>query len=354
MDKRLSVKISIVSFLLLLLVVVAHTINLDYQPGADNTVWYIQYFFSYKLVKIIVPIFFFISGYLFFMNIDPEAKMNLAVYREKIAKRLRTLGVPYLFWSFVGFAFLYVLQMIPQTASYFGSPFHKMTFWQQLWYCFWEPVNYPLWFIREVLLYVLVTPLMFLAVKYLKIWLIAALFIAGIFYTGLNVSDVWIYKFYMLFYYVTGVYCALYKVQPKIVMPFAIKILLIAAALVSFGLIIKYQLVYGENVWPMRLWSNVTVLVLCASLWAVYDNFDARYGFRYREAFSYGFFVCSTHGIPILLFKKAFVVLFSPSKAGLLVFYFFTMVFITLLFWGLGMLLKRWTPGFYYFSTGNR
>lgn len=47
------------------------------------------------LCRVAVPLFFFISGYLFFSGMD---KWSWVKYKEKMSKRIQTLLVPYLIW----------------------------------------------------------------------------------------------------------------------------------------------------------------------------------------------------------------------------------------------------------------
>ena len=51
---------------------------------------------SQTLVKVVVPVFFMISGYLFFNNVE---RWNLHVYGGKLKRRLWTLFLPYVVWN---------------------------------------------------------------------------------------------------------------------------------------------------------------------------------------------------------------------------------------------------------------
>ncbi|RYF99011.1 MAG: hypothetical protein EOO02_17780 [Chitinophagaceae bacterium] len=123
MDKSLSVKLSVISFFLLCMVVMAHSFNVE--PGGSQTqqwVWYIETFLSTKFIKFVIPLFAFISGYLFFYDWNSEQRFEPEVFKRKIIKRLRTLGVPYVFWCTFWFVFLFVFQMLPGICEN-GIPF---------------------------------------------------------------------------------------------------------------------------------------------------------------------------------------------------------------------------------------
>ena len=88
MDKNLSDKFKILSFFSIVMVVYAHSYYLE---GED----YVLNSFMQDLVRgidrIAVPLFFTISGYLFFININD----GLTSVLIKIRKRAMTLLIPY-------------------------------------------------------------------------------------------------------------------------------------------------------------------------------------------------------------------------------------------------------------------
>ena len=66
-DRYLSNKIKNISFLLTILVVILHAYNID---NTISIVSFIQTFISHGIATIAVPIFFMISGYLFFYKFN--------------------------------------------------------------------------------------------------------------------------------------------------------------------------------------------------------------------------------------------------------------------------------------------
>ena len=67
--------------------------------GLDHPAWYdfLINFFSEVLPQIGVPLFFIISGFLFFYRVDFDSN----VYQKKLRKRVRTLLIPYLLWNLI-------------------------------------------------------------------------------------------------------------------------------------------------------------------------------------------------------------------------------------------------------------
>jgi Acyltransferase family len=356
MDKKLSIKISIISFLLLLHVVVGHSVNVFYDKTGDNTVWFIENLFSTRLVKIIIPIFFFISSYLFFLNFDSPQKINLKKFKEKIIKRLGTLGKPYFFWCTFWFLFMIILQIIPKTSIFFTTKLYQLSLWKQFWNLYLEPIEYPFWFIRELLLYIIISPLLYFLVKQLKFYIIILLFIFSIFkYSLFNVFEIDIYRIHMLVYYCLGIFCAINKTDLSIRLNLFFQIVLIIIGFSLCILLIYFDINNQNNqLWYIVLISNITTIVGVISVWSLYDYLDNKFDFKYKEIYSYGFIIYATHGIPILLLKEATVAILHPSKWQLLGLYIFnfTITIITCLYFG--KMLKKKLPRFYQFVTGNR
>ena len=100
------------SFLLSILVVLVHSTHfsveelqgvarLPFLSSSFLEKW--EFFFSEFLGQVAVPGFFFVSGYLFFHNLE-----SLSQWREKLKKRFFSYVLPYLFWN-SGMTVLYLL-----------------------------------------------------------------------------------------------------------------------------------------------------------------------------------------------------------------------------------------------------
>ena len=100
------------SFLLSILVVLVHSTHfsveelqgvarLPFLSSSFLEKW--EFFFSEFLGQVAVPGFFFVSGYLFFHNLE-----SLSQWREKLRKRFFSYVLPYLFWN-SGMTVLYLL-----------------------------------------------------------------------------------------------------------------------------------------------------------------------------------------------------------------------------------------------------
>lgn len=175
--------ISILRFPLMVLVVLIHA----YYPCEEARVGEVfynaeifsrfAYFMSQIVSRIAVPLFFVISGYLYFFN--TEQKITWNVYLSKTRKRVHTLLIPYLIWNIVAIFIYGLAHVLGINMGLYVS----IESWEigDCLACFWDtaslrgndshlPINYPLWFIRDLILVVLVAPLSYYAIKYIK-WL---------------------------------------------------------------------------------------------------------------------------------------------------------------------------------------
>ena len=130
----------------------------------------LQYLIANGLVRFRIPILFAISGYIFAWRDDGSA-----THRTRLAKRFRTLGIPYLAWSAIALGITAALEMWAPTRemvraaglSSYGpeAPFVSEYTAQQLvnrW--LFDPSAFQLWFLRTLLILSAIYPWLRVAV----------------------------------------------------------------------------------------------------------------------------------------------------------------------------------------------
>lgn len=118
------------------------------------------------ICNIAVPLFFFISGCLFFTGFDG---WSWPICRKKMLKRVRTLLIPYLILNAVCFLYpptanpdrLPVIGFLWDSVSYCQGWENWAGFDMQLYY----PNNVPLWFVRDLMVMVLLSPALYWLVR---------------------------------------------------------------------------------------------------------------------------------------------------------------------------------------------
>ncbi len=147
--------INILRFFFVFLVLYVHN-----QIAADN----------YPLITFIanlgVPGFFLISGYLFFVNVED---FTIEQYWNKLKSRTKTLFIPYLFWN--SFAAFFVLASMLKNGV---EQIDILNLWEHFnpYTILWNfehtgvPAHLVTWFIRDLFLMVLVSPVFYWVVRF--------------------------------------------------------------------------------------------------------------------------------------------------------------------------------------------
>ena len=151
------------------------------------------------VTNVCVPLFFILSGYLFFWN-TPE-KPDVKWFLGKLRSRFFTLVIPYLIANIVAWlCYYFAIRQVPSLVSgYLGDK------WKEPLFVFWTgPVNLSLWFIRELIVVVLLSPLIYLLLRYTH-W-VGALAL-GAFWLFWNGPE-------PLFLFAAGGCLGLYKIAP--------------------------------------------------------------------------------------------------------------------------------------------
>ena len=170
LDSFLSQKLKFWSLMAMVLLIYVHAFNLhprylnpwtQVQEPLTAGSW-LQYFLANGLLRFRIPILFAISGYLFARREGQEP------HGQRVKRRLRTLGLPYLLWSGLWLGALWLLEQYPVTKQAVIdaeiSPFWPRQLLAQytsneLWLRWLLiPAPFQLWFLRSLLVYNLAYP----------------------------------------------------------------------------------------------------------------------------------------------------------------------------------------------------
>ena len=170
-----------------------------------NTYEFLKQLISQTLVKVAVPVFFIISGYLFFANVKD---WNVSVYKAKMQRRVKTLLAPYLIWNL-----LMAIKLKTFSWSMFWvywKPAGIQTDWLGNDQLMTAPVNMPLWFLRDLIIVSLFTPIIYIGIRRFGNWLLGILticYLSGIcaFIPGLSA--------YAIYFFTLGAFLSIRKVD---------------------------------------------------------------------------------------------------------------------------------------------
>lgn len=128
--------------------------------------------FSLQFGEMGVPVFFLISGYLFFC----KYQQTRLCYKNKMQKRFYSLLIPYLFWNGFIIGAYYIAESIPAVSNLFNDSGQKLVHNFDLYdflCAFWShkggnPILTQMWFVRDLFLLALCSPIVYLFVRYAK------------------------------------------------------------------------------------------------------------------------------------------------------------------------------------------
>lgn len=197
-------------FPMIILVTFAHsygkvTEGFSLMASEWNTYEFLKLFVSQTLVKVAVPVFFIMSGYLFFSNVE---KWSLDVYKAKTLRRMKTLLIPYLLWNLL-------MAIKLKTFSWsifwvFWCPAGKQIDWFGQEQLMTAPANMPLWFLRDLIIVSLLTPIIYILVRKFGSWLMAVLtvfYLSGVFAFIPGISA------YSVYFFTLGAFLSIRKMD---------------------------------------------------------------------------------------------------------------------------------------------
>ena len=353
MNPYLSRKLRVISFILIVMVVLLHAHNL--RGDSDLINYYVQNLISNGFTKLCVVLFFLISGYLFVINVE---EATVGTFLTKIKSRVRTVFIPYLLWSFLGIAIFFILQSLPVVRSFFNnSPISERSASELLYIWLLKPLPYQLWFLRHLFIVVLLSPLLYAIVKYLKYpaLLLIALLLLNILRLPPTtlIGNVSLAAFSLGLWFSVHAQSAIVRRYPKA----AWWSTLLWMAFVVGRIIFESAEWLDWSVWRPLL-INLEYGIGIFALWSLYDAFEHRKTVEAQAdlpAFlGFAFFLYLAHEPMLTIFKKLLLKVFGAGTIGQLLTYFAAPAIVIVLCILIGMLLRRSLPKVYSILAGGR
>lgn len=355
MNDFLRTKIRFLSFFLIVLVVFVHSYNIDIkinngiQYSSNGLVFFIEEFFSQGLNRIASPLFFIISGYLFFANLNGTA----ADFLRKLKKRIKTLIVPYLLWSLAGILLFWALQLHPLANVFFTKTLIRdMDLKEILNNLILAPVPYQLWYIRDLMMFVLLSPVFFVLIQELRLLVLISCIVFWI----VDFNFIF-FRSQSLFFYIVGASLAMHF-KDLTMSEHKVKGLPFLMIWLTFVLIKTF--LYCNNLSTpgvLNLLHKAAIVTGILTVNFLYDNFYARsevFMQRLKPVIVYSFFVFAAHEPLLTIINKSMLNLTGNNSAGLLAVYFIAPVITITGCLIVAKIFKQHLPGFYSVITGGR
>lgn len=345
---------------------IVHGTNVSFEslPLTWRTYSFVEAFLKSQSV----PIYYFISGYVFFLGIRT---FNREVYFRKLKNRMHSLLIPYVIWNMLMLlmalvlflpCFSTILPNIHLNKLDFNPGAILNTFWDQFHGVIRNPnaqerlaiypQNIPLWFVRELMIVVLCTPVIHFLLHRLKCYFVIALGIVWFIIQGFHEFSHLTMILTAFFFFSWGAYMS---VNNKDMIQEFGRFSRVSMVLYP-ALGILYMMASGqcpEAIRPIKACNIVVGLFFAYNL--------AAYLLRHRICqvnpflASSSFFLYISHWLIYDKSLKVVFFLFRPqSDLGMLMFYALSVAFTVGLLLATYFLLRRFAPGLLKVIAGRK
>ncbi len=341
-------KKDITVYILSLLILLIHTNSFFNYPDTGNSISAINNFFELFFIscitKFAVPMFFIISGALFFRNYDNSQ------YIRKIKTRTQSIVIPYLIWNTVWMLFAIVTSYTFISRFFTGREKFVLSLPNVLEGIFHYGCNLPFWFLFALIVFIAFSPLIDLIVKnkYVGMTAIVVLFILSIFDIGL--PKPLFFSGYSIIYYLIGAVIGRHyfdrftgraSVKKRVVSVF---ILILSAA---------YYYIYNINLIEINPHLNNLWSLACAyALWNTVDIFADR--IKKHEFTKTSFLIFAMHLNIAAVITKSVLILLPANEYFAIPNFIITIAATLLIIHSFAAVLRKLSPKVYCLLSGNR
>lgn len=332
-------KITLITFVCSVLVIYIHVYNLttygidENSAGLGGMVYMIENYCA-TLLQIAVPMFFFISGLLFFRN------FQIKDLPEKWRKRFFTVVIPYLAWCTIYYIYNVMCTNIPMIRDRLNRDIITPLSLQAWGRALWSDSYYTLWFLKNLIFFICLAPVIWLLIK--NHWknvptgLVALILLEIALSRGLlktqygNGLDI-----YMIGSYI-GLNCSEY-------LDYRNKKISIGALLyILFFLLTSF-----------RFWNIVTKSVFFIAIWFACDWIN-RKDQKMPWWMKITFFTYAAHDIFLEAFEKLFLIAFGVNPFLALLDYLLMPLLVEALLIIIAFCIKKWLPVVWRILAGGR
>lgn len=332
-SSHLSYKLKIVSLIAIIFVLFIHSTILNVE--VHTLFFYVQTLISDYFCRVFQPLFFSISGYLFFIGF----KASIEGFIQKYKSRFKSIFIPYIIWNILVLIQMVALKHMPVLGSHINSDvnsFFQLNIIEQINELFVKPYAFHLWFIRDLIIIVLFTPLIYWSIKRINVFFIFILIALDIIGTPIVGSFV---PFSIGAYFAIKCINIEREISNNLLLILGIASILIAFLFVIYMFEVSYYLT-----WPFLLfiWFGYDYLVMKKN---ITFNFLTRY-------MPYTFFIYLFHEPSLNIFKR--LILLGKSESYLWIAYFLSPLFSIILSILVAQILKRYSNPIYLVLVGGR
>ncbi|MFU2209498.1 acyltransferase family protein [Solidesulfovibrio sp. C21] len=299
--------------------------------------------FPHNIFRLCVPIFFSISGYLFYLTYKPTVE----AYGRMLVKKARTILVPYLLFNAISIGLILVFNKVPYIGDI--NDLHHDGILKYLLGVYRFPAVYTLWFLRDLYVYFLLAPVFYVVSVEIPLLGLVVFWAIWMFIPqhGLPVELSGMFFFYL------G--CLLSRTRADLdgARRFTIPACVLYVAVLLAVSFVEYTQGTGTEIYQTLYPQEMIIGTVCLWLLTGYSRFgDSPFLLRLSGI---SFFVYLTHEpvLSYLIYGTRFIFHPSGSAAGSGYVLLLTVLPFALCV-GLGNLLLRYAPAAYAVATGSR
>lgn len=321
------------SFLWAVMIVFRHALNYTVYSLPNNSIVLLIEKFVYELTGFATVSFALFSGYNFFRNYTPEK------WKTKLSSRVHTLVIPYVIAITINWFCFAILPYLPKIGEALNGSLYSLSVRSYI-YTLFTGGGLPLWFLRNLIIAVAVSPAMYWVIKN-KIVAISCLVLAIIGYS-IFPKDQFSVVYFSLAFFFGGIISM--HINTSLLKSSASLCLIALLALITMNMLFHY----AENE-RIRLPYTIAGAIL---LWRASDLFIGK--IKDKEFFSMSFFIYQYHYFLQESLEKVIWILFGDHEWSALFDFIVCPIITIMLLIFIAYRMKRYLPQCYRVIIGGR
>lgn len=318
--------------MLTVLIVILHANMANLCTGGVS---FLQEVMTAEVTRIAVPIFFLISGFLFFYNYQN----TWSDYQRKLYSRTHSLLIPYVLFLLCGSFGMFILGQVYTIEAFWGIVKNGILHL--------PPIFYPLWFLRDLYIMAVFAPVVYWVIKKVPMFLIVLIVVWLLGKNPLIFPMTETMLFFSLGAFLSTKVAWLEQTEHKGAW----------ACLCLWGDLCFLNHYVGEDVIKLPYATHCVILLLgIYAIWILYDKLYLRFGERVKFSgiYKYSFFIYLLHEPILTVLKKSGLFFFGYSSLSIGVIYLVAPILTILAVYGIGVFLNTYSPKVLAFVTGGR
>ena len=247
----------------------------------------------------------------------------------------------------------FVLQSIPISKPFFTKQLIvNYSIFELLNVFFLNPIPYQLWFIKDLLFLVFISPIIFWLLNYLNYFFVVFLIVCWLFRV-----DFFLFSAEAFLFFTSGAFLCNKNVniEKKVNKKYCYFSLLSWITIVFINTSLNYVNLGSEFL--LFVINKISILFGITAIWLLYDSLFEIVEIselKINIIFQYSFFIYASHEPMLTVYKKVLYAVLRANETSSFLIYLIAPILTILTSLLLGNILRKNMPRFYYLITGGR